>query len=69
VPPRSAGVGLRAVLMPGRFSGSSCRYGPELGTVYIGETLSQGGPGATGRSHSSFDTIIESVQGALEGMP
>jgi glyoxylase-like metal-dependent hydrolase (beta-lactamase superfamily II) len=38
---------------------------PELGTVFTGNILFQGGPGATGRSYSSSDTIIESIRTAL----
>jgi glyoxylase-like metal-dependent hydrolase (beta-lactamase superfamily II) len=42
---------------------------PELGTLFSGDTLFQGGPGATGRSFSSFDTIIESIREKLLTLP
>src|SRR5690606_505175 len=29
--------------------------------LFSGDTLFQGGPGATGRSYSGFDTIIQSI--------
>ena len=44
-------------------------YVPELGTVFTGDTLFQGGPGATGRSFSSFDTIIDSIRTRLLTLP
>jgi glyoxylase-like metal-dependent hydrolase (beta-lactamase superfamily II) len=34
-----------------------------------GGTLFQGRPGATGRSYSSFDTIIDSIRGTLLPLP
>ena len=44
-------------------------YAPELGTVFTGDTLFEGGPGATGRSFSSFDTIIESLRHRVLTLP
>jgi glyoxylase-like metal-dependent hydrolase (beta-lactamase superfamily II) len=37
--------------------------------VFTGDTLFAGGPGATGRSYSSFDTIIESIRTTLLTLP
>ncbi len=37
--------------------------------MFTGDTLFQGGPGATGRSYSSFDTIIESIRTTLLTLP
>jgi glyoxylase-like metal-dependent hydrolase (beta-lactamase superfamily II) len=37
--------------------------------VFSGDTLFKGGPGATGRSFSSFDTIIESIKDKLLALP
>jgi glyoxylase-like metal-dependent hydrolase (beta-lactamase superfamily II) len=37
--------------------------------VFSGDTLFQGGPGATGRSYSSFDTIIDSIRTTLLTLP
>ncbi|MFJ4025829.1 MBL fold metallo-hydrolase [Paenarthrobacter sp. NPDC089989] len=38
-------------------------------TVFSGDTLFQGGPGATGRSYSDFPTIIESIRTRLLTLP
>lgn len=60
---------------PGHSPGSVCYYAPELswdnsdGVVFSGDTLFQGGPGATGRSFSSFNTIIESIKAKLLTLP
>ena len=37
--------------------------------VFSGDTLFQGGPGATGRSFSDFPTIIESIRERLLTLP
>ena len=37
--------------------------------LFSGDTLFQGGPGATGRSFSSFPTIIESIRTRLLTLP
>ncbi|BCL26450.1 MBL fold metallo-hydrolase [Streptomyces aurantiacus] len=66
---RAGGVELRALHTPGHSPGSTCLYAPELGTLFSGDTLFFGGPGATGRSFSSFDTIIESVRDRLLTLP
>ena len=63
------GVELQVIQTPGHSPGSSCLYAPELGTVFTGDTLFNGGPGATGRSYSSFDTIIDSIRGKLLVLP
>jgi glyoxylase-like metal-dependent hydrolase (beta-lactamase superfamily II) len=42
---------------------------PELKVLFSGDTLFQGGPGATGRSFSSFDTIIDSLRTRLLTLP
>ncbi|GAA1321545.1 MBL fold metallo-hydrolase [Pseudonocardia xinjiangensis] len=65
----AGGVELRVLQTPGHSPGSSCLYAPELGTVFTGDTLFNGGPGATGRSYSSFDTIIESIREKLLTLP
>ena len=45
--------------------------GPALadGVVFSGDTLFQGGPGATGRSFSDFPTIIASIEQRLLTLP
>ncbi|HLU54531.1 MAG TPA: MBL fold metallo-hydrolase [Pseudonocardia sp.] len=65
----AGGVELRVLHTPGHSPGSCSLYVPDLGTVFTGDTLFQGGPGATGRSYSSFDTIIESIRGRLLTLP
>jgi glyoxylase-like metal-dependent hydrolase (beta-lactamase superfamily II) len=66
---RAGGVELRALLTPGHSPGSTCLYAPELGVLFSGDTLFAGGPGATGRSFSSFDTIIDSIRDRLLTLP
>ncbi|MGQ1798753.1 MBL fold metallo-hydrolase [Kocuria oceani] len=66
------GVRLTAVHTPGHSPGSVCFHAPELGehgVVFSGDTLFQGGPGATGRSYSDFDTIIGSIRERLLTLP
>lgn len=65
----AGGIDLRVLQTPGHSPGSSCLYAPELGVVFTGDTLFQGGPGATGRSYSDFDTIIESIRTTLLTLP
>jgi glyoxylase-like metal-dependent hydrolase (beta-lactamase superfamily II) len=65
----AGGIELRVLRTPGHSPGSSCLYAPELGTVFTGDTLFAGGPGATGRSYSSFDTIIDSIRTTLLTLP
>jgi len=65
----AGGIELQVITTPGHSPGSSCLYAPELATVFTGDTLFQGGPGATGRSFSSFDTIIESIRTRLLTLP
>ena len=64
-----AGVTLQTLATPGHTPGSTCFWVPELEVVFSGDTLFNGGPGATGRSYSSFDTIIESIEKKLLGLP
>ena len=78
-----AGVAVKALHTPGHSPGSTCFFvetglpiptsagaGRAVGPVlFSGDTLFHGGPGATGRSHSSFDTIIESIQNVLFKLP
>jgi glyoxylase-like metal-dependent hydrolase (beta-lactamase superfamily II) len=65
----AGGVRLQVIQTPGHSPGSSCLYAPELGVLFSGDTLFNGGPGATGRSYSSFDTIIESIRDRLLVLP
>lgn len=60
---------LQVLHTPGHTPGSVCLYCPDLGTVFTGDTLFAGGPGATGRSFSDFGTITESIRDRLLTLP
>lgn len=60
---------LTAIHTPGHSPGSTCFYAPDLGVLFSGDTLFNGGPGATGRSYSSFETIVESIRTKLLVLP
>ncbi len=64
-----AGTTLRVLHTPGHAPGAVCLHAPDLGVVFSGDTLFNGGPGATGRSYSDFDVIIESIRGRLLTLP
>lgn len=64
-----AGTELVALATPGHSPGSTCLYVPELSVLFSGDTLFNGGPGATGRSYSSFDTIVDSIRTRLLTLP
>ncbi|MCT2543764.1 MBL fold metallo-hydrolase [Streptomyces atratus] len=64
-----AGTTLRVLHTPGHAPGAVCLYAPGLSTVFTGDTLFQGGPGATGRSFSHFPTIVESIRDRLLTLP
>ena len=64
-----AGVELTVLHTPGHAPGAVCLYAPELGTVFTGDTLFAGGPGATGRSFSDFPTIIDSIRTKILTLP
>lgn len=64
-----AGIRLHVLHTPGHSPGAVCVYAPELGAVFSGDTLFRGGPGATGRSYSDFDTIIGSLRTRLLTLP
>jgi glyoxylase-like metal-dependent hydrolase (beta-lactamase superfamily II) len=52
---------------PGHAPGAVCFVGD--GLVFSGDTLFQGGPGATGRSYSDFPTIVASIRDTLLTLP
>ncbi|MFR0637883.1 MBL fold metallo-hydrolase [Arthrobacter sp. LS16] len=64
-----AGTTLTALHTPGHSPGSTCFYSEDLGVLFSGDTLFNGGPGATGRSYSSFETIIDSIRSKLLTLP
>ncbi|TQK27936.1 MBL fold metallo-hydrolase [Arthrobacter sp. SLBN-53] len=65
----AGGIELHALHTPGHSPGSVCWSAPALNAVISGDTLFQGGPGATGRSYSSFPTILESISKKLGTLP
>ncbi|MBQ0924874.1 MBL fold metallo-hydrolase [Saccharopolyspora endophytica] len=62
-------LSLQVVHTPGHTPGSVCFYCPDLATVFTGDTLFAGGPGATGRSFSDRDAIIDSIRDRLLPLP
>jgi glyoxylase-like metal-dependent hydrolase (beta-lactamase superfamily II) len=64
-----AGTRLEVLHTPGHAPGAVCLYAPQLGVLFSGDTLFQGGPGATGRSFSDYDTIIASIESRLFTLP
>nr|WP_245941584.1 MBL fold metallo-hydrolase [Vallicoccus soli] len=64
-----AGVRLDVLHTPGHSPGAVSLHVPDLEVVFTGDTLFQGGPGATGRSHSDFPTILASIKEKLLVLP
>jgi glyoxylase-like metal-dependent hydrolase (beta-lactamase superfamily II) len=64
-----AGTQLTVLHTPGHTPGAVSLYAPDLSTVFTGDTLFQGGPGATGRSFSDFPTIIRSIRDRILTLP
>lgn len=64
-----AGESLWVVHTPGHSPGGCCLHDAVGGILFSGDTLFHGGPGATGRSFSDFDTIIESIRTKLLRLP
>ncbi|WP_104060241.1 MBL fold metallo-hydrolase [Arthrobacter sp. 4R501] len=63
------GATLRAIHTPGHSPGSTCFLLEGEGTVFTGDTLFNGGPGATGRSYSDYPTILASIRERLLTLP
>lgn len=63
------GTTLQVLHTPGHAPGAVCLYAPDLGCVFTGDTLFQGGPGATGRSYSDSDLIKDSIRAKLFALP
>ena len=63
------GATLRAIHTPGHSPGSTCFHLEDEGTVFTGDTLFNGGPGATGRSYSDYPTILASIRERLLTLP
>jgi glyoxylase-like metal-dependent hydrolase (beta-lactamase superfamily II) len=64
-----AGTRLEAIHTPGHAPGAVCFHAADLSTVFTGDTLFNGGPGATGRSYSDHDTLVGSIRTRLFGLP
>ncbi|WP_159620444.1 MBL fold metallo-hydrolase [Ruania rhizosphaerae] len=64
-----AGTTLQVLHTPGHAPGGVCLYAPELGCVFTGDTLFNGGPGATGRSFSDLPTLEASIRAKLFALP
>lgn len=64
-----AGTTLVAIHTPGHSPGSTSFYAEDLGVVFTGDTLFNGGPGATGRSYSDYPTIVASIRDRLLTLP
>jgi glyoxylase-like metal-dependent hydrolase (beta-lactamase superfamily II) len=64
-----AGSDLEVLHTPGHSPGGVCLYSSTLGVVFTGDTLFQGGPGATGRSFSDYDTLATSIRTKLFALP
>jgi glyoxylase-like metal-dependent hydrolase (beta-lactamase superfamily II) len=64
-----AGAALTVIHTPGHAPGAVCLYVHDLGCVFTGDTLFQGGPGATGRSFSDAEVIVESIRRRLFALP
>ncbi|WP_461163479.1 MBL fold metallo-hydrolase [Arthrobacter sp. R4-81] len=64
-----AGATLRSIHTPGHSPGSTCFLLEGEGTVFTGDTLFNGGPGATGRSYSDYPTILTSIRERLLTLP
>ncbi|MCP3853581.1 MAG: MBL fold metallo-hydrolase [Actinomycetia bacterium] len=63
------GARLSVIHTPGHSPGGCCLHLPEDGLLFSGDTLFNGGPGATGRSFSSYDTILDSIENRLFTLP
>jgi glyoxylase-like metal-dependent hydrolase (beta-lactamase superfamily II) len=64
-----AGTLLEVRHTPGHAPGAVCFYAAGLGALFSGDTLFNGGPGATGRSYSDFPTILNSISTRLLDLP
>lgn len=62
-------VTLHVIHTPGHTPGSVSLHAPGLDAVFTGDTLFEGGPGATRWDYSSFETIIDSITHRLLTLP
>lgn len=64
-----AGTTLQVIATPGHSPGGVCLYAPDLSVLFTGDTLFNGGPGATGRSFSDKDVLVASIRDRLFALP
>ena len=64
-----AGTSMRVLHTPGHAPGGVCFYAQDLGCVFTGDSLFNGGPGATGRSYSDRDVLVASLKAKLLALP
>jgi glyoxylase-like metal-dependent hydrolase (beta-lactamase superfamily II) len=64
-----AGHRLHVVHTPGHSPGCCCFHDEAASTVFTGDTLFCGGPGATGRTYSDEPTILRSIRDHLLTLP
>ena len=64
-----AGVELVTLHTPGHTPGSVSFYAGGIGTLFSGDTLFEGGPGATRWEYSDFPQIIDSINTQLLTLP
>jgi len=62
-------IRLEVLHTPGHSPGGCCLHDAEHDVLFSGDTLFNGGPGATGRSFSDFPTIISSIRDRLLVLP
>jgi glyoxylase-like metal-dependent hydrolase (beta-lactamase superfamily II) len=62
-------IRLQVLHTPGHTPGGVCLHLPAEAVLFSGDTLFQGGPGATGRSFSDFPTILDSIRRRLLPLP
>ncbi|MDQ2649554.1 MAG: MBL fold metallo-hydrolase [Actinomycetota bacterium] len=65
----AGGHRLTVLHTPGHTPGGVCLHDADAKVVFSADTLFKGGPGATGRSFSSFPDIIESIRSKLLPLP
>lgn len=63
------GATIKVIHTPGHAPGAICLYVHDLGCVFTGDTLFEGGPGATGRSFSDEHLIRQSIRSRLFDLP
>ena len=63
------GTTLRVLHTPGHSPGGCCLLDEEAGVLFSGDTLFNGGPGATGRSFSDKSVILRSIRDRILELP